>query len=182
MKLSALITLGLALALPMAHAAKVYSWKDASGNVVFSDQPQPGQKADVKDVKGNVVQTSGGNFITREAVRKNPVTLWINNCGDACDSARTMLAKRGVPYSLRNPQASTADYDQLKKLTGEAMVPSLQVGESTLKGFSESAWAAALDSGGYAKSGDPTLKGQQPAAAAAPAPAGTAPQPAAKKP
>ncbi|MBV8660289.1 MAG: glutaredoxin family protein [Burkholderiales bacterium] len=152
------------LAAPFAMAAKVYQWKDANGNVVFSDQPPAGQQAQQKDMQANVVQTSGGTYTTREAVRKSPVTLWANNCGADCDSARALLGKRGVPYSLRNPQASQADYEALNKLAGAAVVPVLQVGSGVLKGFNEENWQAAIDQAGYPKSADPTLKGQQPAA------------------
>jgi len=151
------------LAAPFATAAKVYQWKDANGNVVFSDQPPPGQQAQQKDVQANVMQTSGGSFTTREAVRKSPVILWANSCGPDCDSARALLGKRGIPYGLRNPQASPADYDALNKIAGAAVVPVLQVGSNVLKGFNEENWQAAIDQAGYPKSADPTLKGQQPA-------------------
>lgn len=154
-----LIIAALLLATPFAMAGKVYQWKDANGNTVFSDQPPPGQKADAKDVKSNVIQTSGGGYDLREAMRKAPVTLWANNCGEGCDEARLLLSKRGVPYSLRNPQASPADFDALKKLLGaDVAVPVLQVGNNAVKGFEASGWQAALDNAGYPKAPDPTGK------------------------
>ncbi|MGQ5522314.1 DUF4124 domain-containing protein [Chitinimonas sp. PSY-7] len=143
---------------PLSHASSVYQWKDASGNVIFSDQPPPNQQAQKREIKTNVMQTSGGNFNTREAMRNNPVTLWSNSCGQACDDARSMLSKRGIAYSLRNPEASATDYDLLKKLVGSATVPVLQVGSKTLTGFNAGAWASALDEAGY-KTPDPTVKG-----------------------
>ncbi|QNM95854.1 glutaredoxin family protein [Chitinimonas koreensis] len=152
------LLIALLLAAPFGFAAKVYQWKDANGNVIFSDQPPPGQQVKEKDVKANVITTSGGNFITREAMRKNPITLWSNNCGEPCDNARALLGKRGVPYALRNPQASTGDYDQLKKLAGDVVVPVLQVGDTALKGFQDTSWAAALDQAGYPKTADPTIR------------------------
>ncbi len=142
---------------PLSYAASVYQWKDASGNVVFSDQPPTNQQSQKRDIKSNVVDTSGGNFNTREAMRNNPVTLWTNSCGQSCDDARSMLSKRGVAYSLRNPEASATDFDLLKKLVGLATVPVLQVGSKTLTGFNAGAWASALDEAGY-KTPDPTLK------------------------
>lgn len=173
------------------YAAKVYQWKDASGNIVFSDQPPLGQKSETKDMKANVVQTSGGTFSTREAIRKSPVVLWVNNCGENCDSARSLLGKRGVPYGMRNPQASSADAEQLKKVAGELVVPVLQVGEKTLRGFQAQTWNDALDAAGYGKTGDPTITNpvtqikapEAPAAnqPAAPTAANTGTAPAAKK-
>ncbi|WP_269532730.1 glutaredoxin family protein [Chitinimonas sp. BJYL2] len=165
MRSSVCLSLCLALLLPTsALAAKVYQWKDANGNVVFSDQPPPGQQTKPRDVKTNVIQTSGGTFSTREAIRKNPVILWSNNCGQNCDEARSLLAKRGVPYSLRNPQSSDAEADQLKKIAGDLIVPVLQVGDKVLKGFQDANWDSALDAAGYGKQADPTLKDAQPAA------------------
>ncbi|WP_374354086.1 glutaredoxin family protein [Chitinimonas sp.] len=164
----------LILSAPFALAGKVYQWKDANGNIVFSDTPPPDQKAQSKDIKTNVIQTSGGGFDLKEAMRKSPVILWANNCGESCDSARLLLSKRGVPYGLRNPQASPADLEALKKiLSGDAVVPVLQVGATTLRGFEPESWQGALDNAGYPKSADPTAKnisGPTPVAApAAPA-------------
>ncbi|MFC4161077.1 glutaredoxin family protein [Chitinimonas lacunae] len=149
----------IALLVPFAHAAgKVYSWKDANGNVIYSDQPPPGQKVEEKAVKTNNIQTSGGGYEMREAIRKNPVTLWANNCGEACDQAKALLTKRGVPYSLRNPESNERDLEELKRLSGAAVVPVLQVGTAVNKGFRESSWHAALDGAGYPRSADPTVK------------------------
>ena len=149
------LSIGLA---PFALAASVYQWKDANGNMVYSDQPPPGQAATQKSLQANVMQTSGGGYSLREAIRKSPVTLWMNNCGDNCDSARALLTKRGVPYSLRNPEASAADTEALKKLVGAVVAPVLQVGTASLKGFDEGAWQSALDQAGYPKAPDPTFK------------------------
>ncbi len=40
------LVIGLMI-LPLVAAAEVYRWKDKQGNVVFSDQPPPGRKADL---------------------------------------------------------------------------------------------------------------------------------------
>ena len=143
-------------------AANVYQWKDANGNTVFSDKPSPSQKSELKRLQPNVVQTSGGSYTMREAVRKAPITLWTNNCGSNCDSARNLLNTRGTPYSLRNPEASKADYDAMMKLSGSAVVPLLQVGGTLLRGFDELSWNSALDAVGYPKTPDPTLRNAAP--------------------
>lgn len=166
------IALAIALLMPFAYAAdKVYSWKDANGNTIFSDQPPPGQKVQEKTIKTNNIQTSGGGYEMREALRKNPVTLWANNCGEPCDQARTLLSKRGVPFALKNPESNARDMEELKRLVGSATVPVLQIGGSVSKGFRDTEWHAALDGAGYPRSGDPTVKGGQKPEAAQPAPA-----------
>lgn len=157
------LVLALLLVSSCAMANKVYQWKDANGNTVYSDQPPVGQKSQEKDYKSNVIQTSGGGFDLKEAMRKSPVTLWANNCGQSCDDARSLLAKRGVPYSMRNPQATPADLDALKKvLGGDPVIPVLQIGTNTIRGFEASTWQAALDSAGYPKAPDPTAKNLMP--------------------
>lgn len=167
--------------LPLVCAAKVYQYKDANGNTVFSDIP-PAAKAPEKEVKTSTIQTSGGGFVLREAMQRNPVVLWVNDCGQTCEDARVLLRKRGVPYGLRNPQASDADFAALKSLAGDTVVPVLQVGTQSLKGFEPDAWHAALDKAGYPKSPDPTAKNLQPKEDAAKPASGTAPAGGAVKP
>jgi len=161
---------------PLASAGKVYQYKDANGNIVFSDQPQPGQKAEAREVKTNSIQTSGGGFALRDAIKKNPVVLWATtSCGTPCDDARNLLQSRGIPYAGRSPVTSAENLAEFKKLAGDSMVPVLQVGGVVQRGFQEEEWRAALDAAGYPKSPDPTYKNQAPESNA-PKPAPFVPQ------
>jgi len=175
-----LFTLLLLTLSTFALATQVYQWKDANGNTIFSDHPPPGTKAERKNVQANVMDTSGGSYATREALRKAPVTLWINECGEPCNGARNLLNKRGIRYMLRNPEASAADGDALNKVAGARVVPVLQVGTTVLKGFVELDWQAALDNAGYPKSADPTLPGGAKITPPATPPAASPQQPAPK--
>lgn len=140
-------------------AGKVYQYKDANGNLVFSDQPPPGQKVDSREVKTNSIQTSGGGYALREAIRKSPVVLWATtNCGAPCDDARNLLQVRGIPYTGRNPATNAANLAEFQKLAGDSVVPLLQVGNTVQRGFLEPAWNTALDDAGYPRTPDPTLK------------------------
>jgi len=65
------------------------------------------------------------------------VTIFVYDCGDGCNRARTLLAKRGVPHTVKDPL--TREWrEELKKATGgDEVVPVLQVGRQVLRGFEE---------------------------------------------
>jgi len=171
------IALAVTLALP-AHGA-MYKWVDAQGRTQYSDTPPPpgAKKVEEHRVTRNTIETSGAPFAVQEAAKKNPVTLWISDCGDLCTRARDYLAKRGVPHSVRNPSRQ-GEQDAWKKASGgDNSIPLLIVGSArTLKGFDEGEWNAALDAAGYPRSA-PSIKPQaipagDPQAGAKPPPAG----------
>ena len=140
------------LAVNSIHAAEVYRWVDNDGKVHYSDIPPPpdAKNAQLKKVGDNAIDVDKLPYATRDAMKKNPVVLFSNSCGTPCDQAKQLLNKRGIPFSVKNPEASPADADALKKLIGGLEVPVLVVGSnSPLKGFEEGAWTSALDNAGY---------------------------------
>lgn len=164
MKTLAILTLiGLAT---MAHAAQVYEWVDEKGVKQYTQQPPPPNIKNVqqKRIGANVVETSGPTYSLQQATTNFPVTLYATDCGDPCAKARAHLAKRGVPYTEKNPQ-KPEEIENFKKLSGGGMeVPLLVVGElRTLKGYLESDWDAALDQARYPSV---SVRGAKPAAAA----------------
>jgi len=140
-----------------ATAAGVYTWTDpASGKTVYSDQPPPASiKAQQKNLQGNSIETSGPGYSLKEAMKKAPVTLFATECGMACDEARKLLNKRGIPFTLKNPETQSHYAAELKKLVGTTMVPVLQVGSQTLNGFEAGKWNSALDAVGYPQASVP---------------------------
>lgn len=149
----------------LAQAGELFRWVDAEGKVHYTDQPPPAsaRKVEEKKLSGSTIDTSGMPYALQEAVRKSPVTLYANDCGEACTQARDHLAQRGIPYTSKNPQTTPADAEALAKLVGAAYVPVLVVGSAVSKGYEKDAWDAALDAAGYPK-GVPGKKA--PAAAA----------------
>lgn len=138
------------LAAAMNAQADLYKWVDKTGGVHYSDQPPPGdaRKVEKKKLDTNVIEGQE-NFLLREATRKNPVTLYVLDCGEVCNKAKELLTKRGIPFTQKNPEASAIDAAALKKLIGSLEVPTMVVGENNLKGYLESSWNAALTSAGY---------------------------------
>ena len=144
--------------------ADMYRWVDKDGKVHYGDRlPPPSETKKVEEKKfgGNLVQ--GGNlpYATQQAAKNFPVTLYTGDCGEYCTKAKAFLAKRGIPYSERQPGKNPADTELFKKVSTENLIPVLQVGSTNLKGYEESMWAAALDQAGYPKT-NPFAAGQQP--------------------
>jgi hypothetical protein len=142
-----------------ASAAQLYRWVDEKGRVEWRDTPPP---ADAKNVEqrsmgGNTIQTSTLPYGVQQAIKKNPVTLWVFDCGEPCTTARNHLVRRGVPYTERN---ASRESEALKKLTGSLEVPVLAVGSKTIKGYLETDWDAALDGAGYPRTAMPGMKGE----------------------
>jgi glutaredoxin len=163
-----------ALSMP-AHAA-MYKWVDAQGRVQYTDTPPPpnAKKVEEQKIIRNTIQTTGTPFAVQDAAKRNPVTVWISDCGDLCNRARDFLAKRGIPHSVRNPSQQSEQEAWKRASGGDNSVPLLIVGGlKTIKGYDENEWHAALDSAGYPRNA-PSLKPQ-----AIPADPKTAPQAAA---
>ena len=145
----------------VAYSAEMYRWVDEKGVVNYTPYPPPANIKNVEQKKlgGSTVQTSDTPYSMQQAVKSFPVTLYITNCGDLCNSARAHLSKRGVPFTEKNPQ-QPEEIDNFKKLTGGGMeIPLLVVGQlKTLKGFQASEWDAALDQAGYPSTAIPGAK------------------------
>lgn len=141
----ALLTLASTL-----EAAQIYRWVDEKGNVEWRDTPPPAtaKKIEQRTVNPSTIPTSDLPYSLQQAVKNFPVTLWATDCGNLCDRARAHLARRGVPYTDKDPQS---DFETFKKVSGGAEIPLLVIGSSRLKGYLESEWDSALDLAGYPK-------------------------------
>jgi glutaredoxin len=151
-----LLLLALGLLAALAQAAEMYRWTDEDGKVHYTDQPPPqtARQVEEKHISGGVAtDTSQLPYASRVAMKKAPVTLYVNDCGAPCKDAKEFLGKRGVPFTTKNPQTSTAAAEVLKKAVGELVVPVLVVGDAVSKGFDKNSWGAVLDAAGYPKEG-----------------------------
>jgi glutaredoxin len=156
LRIPVLICLAAALAASAALAqTTLYRWVDKDGKVQYTDAPPP---ADAKGVSERRMGGGGPSsdeqvpYATQMAAKRNPVTLYTSSdCGDYCNDGKALLSKRGIPFSEKNAQASQEDQDALMKAAGSLSVPFLIVGEAKVRGFDESAWHAALDRAGYAR-------------------------------
>ncbi len=161
--LTIIVLLGLAA---MAHSAQVYEWVDEKGVKQYTQQPPPPHIKNVtqKRLATNVVEPRLPSYRLQQEMKNCPVTLYITDCGNLCKSARAHLARRGIPFTEKNPQKAD-DLDSFKKATGGGMeVPLLLIGElRTLKGYIAEEWDAAFDQAGYPSTAEPGAKPATPA-------------------
>ncbi|MEO7253733.1 MAG: glutaredoxin family protein [Casimicrobium sp.] len=152
--LSAVSAIALSLAVASSVSAQqVYRWVDASGRVQYSDQPPPAGTKGVqeKNVSGSSIQNNEPSLVTQDAQKKNPVTVYVSECGESCDAAKAFLNKRGIPHTVVDPTRTIELNKKFKEETGGTVVPVIKIGEKRLSGWSESAWSSALDAAGYPK-------------------------------
>ena len=145
----------LALSLTLATAAnaqEIFRWVDKEGKVHYGDSLPP-----PIEVKSSQTKKLGDSVIEQEAVpygvsiamKNNPVTLYVNSCGEGCTNAKALLAKRGIPFTEKNPQTDAVAAAALKALVGALQVPTIVIGANSLQGFEEEGWNAALNAAGY---------------------------------
>jgi len=146
-----MLLVSVASAAISAQAQTVYRWVDKEGKVQYSDTPPPAdaKSSQQKRLGGGAAGDEQVPYAVQMAIQKNPVSVFITGCGEPCSGARALLAKRGIPYTERDPENNPADTEALKKLAGSLHVPVLVVGENSVKGFLEASWNSTLDAGGY---------------------------------
>jgi glutaredoxin len=177
----ALLATTLSVASGVALAAQLYRWVDEKGNVEWRDTPPPAtaKKVEERRIGGLAPSSVELPYSLQLAVKNFPVTLWVTDCGDACNKARAHLARRGVPHQEKDPRA---DFENFQKLTGGTEVPVLFVGSTRLRGYLEGDWDSALDTAGYPRTAlvkpQPGIQPKPPAEKSAPADKGAAAPPA----
>jgi len=153
MKHIVLLLACLALMPSGVQAGELFRWVDKAGRMNYGDVP-PADATDVVRLK--LSNTPGQDedlpYATRLALQSFPVTLYVSEgCGETCDQARSLLSKRGIPYSEKVLR-TTQDVEAFKKISGfGGVVPVLVVGKNFLKGFLEPDWNKELDIAGYPK-------------------------------
>ncbi len=153
----------LALCLLMLASAvgaqSMYRWIDKEGKVHYTDRPPAKAEAAQVEKKSSVLlgvdQTA--TYTLRKAMADFPVTLFTDKDCDPCKEARTHLTRRGVPFAEKNIYNDDTLQTELRTLTGsdKMMVPTVQIGRKTLKGFQASEWDSLLDASGYPKAAAP---------------------------
>ena len=170
------VAAAVAAASALAQTQQVFRYIDKDGNVVYSDRSPPHDSKDVqaKRLSPNFIENNTTPIALTQASEKFPVTLYTFACGAVCESAETLLNRRGVPFTAVNVEDAKGA-EQLKKLTGEQQAPVLLVGDKLIaKGFNEARWTAMLDDAGYPKSAPRRVAAKAGEAAPASAPAGPA--------
>ena len=99
------------------------------------------------------------SYATTKAVENFPVTLFtFTECIEPCRDAREYLNKRGVPFTEKMLGKQASDMEELKKLVGDAFVPSVRIGKQGIRGFEINAYSNLLDLAGYPKESSPSAR------------------------
>jgi glutaredoxin len=155
-------------ALP-GHA--LYKVVGPDGTVTYTDRPPPasvGRPVPVgsrQDAGASDAAAALANLPLelRQVTARYPVTLYSSNDCAPCESARRLLASRGIPYVERSV-VNDDDAEALNRLTGGRSVPTLTIGTQALRGFADSDWHSYLDAAGYPRESRLPRSYQQPAA------------------
>ena len=142
----------LAVALP---ASALYKVVGPDGKVTYTDRPPPaaatGMPSRVTPMATAAIPPATAAALPtelRQVAARYPVTLYVlPNCAP-CDSARTLLRQRGIPYAEKIV-ATEDDAETLQRLVGTRDAPTLTIGSQPLRGLSADTWNAYLDSAGY---------------------------------
>ena len=144
--------IGVSLSLLSALACAQYKYIGPDGKVVYSDTPPPANTKGVQKTNvgggGSAAGSSGLPFAVQQAARNFPVVLFTAPGCAACDLGRSLLSKRGVPFSEKTVK-SADDTAVLKDTTGATSIPVMLIGKGKQVGFESGAWTYALDAAGY---------------------------------
>lgn len=158
------IALTLLTVAALAIAGTAYRWIDKEGRVHYTDRPPlPAEARSIEKQGLHALGAGSGKALAyeaRKAAEDFPVTVHSTpDCADACKQGRDHLAKRGVPFAEKSV-ATPEDIAALRTLLGgegQLLVPVLQVGDKTVRGFRQTDWDGLLDAAGY-----PKAAGKQP--------------------
>lgn len=148
-----LASLALALAcagLAPAMAQTIYRHVGPDGRVTFSDQPQAGDAARPAVATNDRGASPALPAELRQVVSRYPVTLYTGpNCGP-CNTGRTHLLRRGVPFTEKTI-TSNEDIEALQRLSNDNSLPFMTIAGQHVRGYSDAEWTQYLDAAGYPK-------------------------------
>lgn len=146
-----ILLLGCLMALSLfVQAGELYRWVDDRGKSHYGDMPPP-DAAMIEELKFHDEAAADADlpYETRRAKKDFPVTLYTaDECGAACDQARSLLTQRGIPYSEKK-LVTKEQVDALRAASGSDFAPTLGIGKNFLKGYEAGQWNRELDIAGY---------------------------------
>jgi glutaredoxin len=136
-----------------APALAQYKVVSPEGRITYTDRAPGPSDGRVAAINGRNAPAAAENealpFELRQAASKYPVTLYVaTSACDPCESARTLLRQRGVPYVERTI-TTVEDGEALMRLTGSREAPTLAIGSQVVRGLSSDLWNSYLDAAGY---------------------------------
>lgn len=139
-----------------AAQAQVYRSVGPNGHVSFSDRPgstaATAAAGHASSGSSPSPSSSGATselpYALRQTASRYPVTLYTTTDCAPCDSARRLLAQRGIPFTERSV-STEADIKALQQLSGQEQLPFATMGRQHLIGLEYGEWQRYLDLAGY---------------------------------
>jgi glutaredoxin len=177
------IALTAALLAVASAWAQPYRSVGPDGRVTYSDLPPTPASARGGDNGGGSNQASAAlPYALAQVAQKYPVTLYTSQGCPPCDSGRSLLIGRGIPFTEKTVD-NNESIAALKKITGSASLPLLTIGSQQISGFQDSDWSQYLSVAGYPETSQlpgsyrrPNATSLAPAARATTAASAAAPQ------
>jgi glutaredoxin len=133
-------------------ALALYKVISPDGRITYTDRPPTDGSSKVVSMGSEKVNEFTPPDVLPLALRQTtsrcPVVLYTSAACSPCDTARHLLALRGVPYSEKLI-LSEDDAMALDRTIGGRAVPALTIGGQVLRGLSSADWHAYLDAAGY---------------------------------
>lgn len=141
---------GLLAVVMSSPAWALYKVVGPDGKVTYTDRPSTDRPS--QTIKANGASSSTGSLPLelRQVASKYPVTLYSSRDCSPCDQGRSLLQRRGIPYTEKSIE-TREDISALKRLEGVGQVPVIRIGQQQVQGFEERDWTAYLDAAGYPK-------------------------------
>lgn len=128
----------------------LYKVVGPDGKVTYTDRPSTDRPSQTIRANGAASATGSLPLELRQVVGKYPVTLYTSGSCAPCDQGRSLLQRRGIPYTEKSIETQE-DVNALKRLEGISQVPVVRIGQQQLQGFEEREWTSYLDAAGYPK-------------------------------
>jgi len=134
-------------------AGTLYKWVDEDGRVFYQDRPpievNDFESADMSDRDVGRLLQQDPEEKREQVIESKPVTIYIADNCDACDTLRVYLQKRSVPFTEKDLTDDEEARRELVDIAGKLQVPATTIGEEIVWGYSRSGLTKALTDAGY---------------------------------
>ncbi len=144
----------LAAFLAASPSFALYKVVGPDGKVTYTDRPPSTEANKVSSMRpgqgGTTPADSNLPFELRQLVQRYPVTLYSGSDCVPCDSGRTLLQQRGIPYTEKR-LVTEEDGRAYEQLGAGRTLPGLSIGSQQVRGLNIGEWTSYLDLAGYPK-------------------------------
>lgn len=144
---------GLLAQSPQSVAGTLYKWVDENGHVSYQDRPP----VDVEDFESaDMSERDVGRLLQQDpeeqrqlVLESKPVTIYVADNCDACDTLRVFLQKMEVPFAEKDLSKDEPAQRELIAIGGKLQVPATTIGDKLVWGYNREGLQRELNEAGY---------------------------------